>query len=86
MRIKLTKHAKLKLKERNISLGDIDSVVSKPAMVEPDRFDTALTHFMGRKNNRFLRVIGKRESEDAILVISAFFDRRLSRRMSHDKT
>ena len=58
----------------------------KPERVEPDRFDAALTHSIGRINDRFLRVIGKNESKDEIVVISAFFDRRLSRRIRHDKT
>jgi len=85
MIIKLTKHAKLKLDQRNISLEDVKAVVSGPELTEPDRFDDSLIHFIGRLNDRFLRVIGKREAEEEVLVISAFFDRRISRRMKHDK-
>ena len=61
-------------------------IAQNSKIFEPDRFDAALTHFIGRVNERFLRVIGKSEGGDDIVVVSAFFDRRLSRRMRHDKT
>jgi uncharacterized DUF497 family protein len=86
MRIEFTKHAKLKLIERKISLEDINTVVSTPLLVEEDRFDAGLRHFIGRIQSRFLRVIVRREGEDEMIVISAFFDRRLLRRMNRDKT
>ena len=79
MRIKLTKHAGSKIAERNISLDTIREVVTDPDQEEMDRFDDSLVHFMGRVENRFLRVIGRWEGEGEFVVVSAFFDRRLKK-------
>ena len=79
MRIKLTKHAGSKIAERNISLDTIRVVVTDPDQEEMDRFDDSLVHFIGRVENRFLRVIGRWEGEGEFVVVSAFFDRRLKK-------
>ena len=76
----LTSHAKIKIKQRNIDLGQIKKIVSNPELAEPDKFDESLTHFIGRIEGKFLRVICRRKSKEELLIISAFFDRRLTRR------
>ena len=78
--IKLTKHSKIKISQRNIALDDIRNVVLNPEFSEADRFDKSLVHFIGNIKGKFLRVIGRWENKEYLLVISAFFDRRLKRR------
>ena len=80
MTIKLTKHAKTKIGQRNITLDDIRKVALNPDLVEPDKYDKSLTHFIGDVGGRFLRIIGRRESKEDLLIISAFFDRRVKRK------
>jgi hypothetical protein len=55
--ISLTKHAKIKIHQRNIFLNDIKKVVKTPMSVEPDKFDKSLTHFIGFTKGIFLRII-----------------------------
>ena len=78
--ISLTKHAKIKIHQRNISLSDIKKIVQTPMSVELDKFDKSLTHFIGFTKGKFLRIIGRWKSKKELLVISAFFDRRLKRK------
>jgi uncharacterized DUF497 family protein len=80
MTIKLTNHAKTKIGQRNIKIDDIRKVALKPDLVEPDKYDKSLTHFIGEIGDRFLRIIGRWKSEEDLLIISAFFDRRLKRK------
>lgn len=82
MKIRVTKHAKIKINQRNIQMKDIERIVQNPQIKEQDKFDKTLTHFVGSVQGRFLRVIGKRENEGEFLIISAFYDRRLKRRMT----
>ncbi len=83
-KLKFTAHARAKIKQRNISKRDIENVVTKPDIIEKDKFDDTLTHFIGRAKDRYLRVIGRKEAKEELLVISCFFDRRLKRRRSKD--
>lgn len=78
--IKTTKHASMKINERKIDMVDIIGVVENPDYTEVDRFDSTLTHFIGCLRGSFLRVIGRWENRDELLIISAFFDRRIKRR------
>jgi hypothetical protein len=39
-----------------------------------------LTHFIAKIGDRFLRIIGRFEDKENLLIISAFFDRRLKRK------
>jgi len=80
VKIKLTKHAAAKVEQRHIPMEDLEKAICNPDREEEDRFDSSLTHFIGKIHGKFLRVIARRESDDQVLVISAFFDRRLSRR------
>ena len=80
----LTKHARIKIAERDIPLDIIKSVILSPTWRENDKFDSSLTHLMGEVGGRFLRVIGRWEGENEFVVISAFYDRRLKRRKQHD--
>ena len=83
--ITLTSHAKIKIRQRNIDLGQIKKIVSNPELTEPDKFDESLTHFIGSIEGKFLRVICRKKSKKELLIISAFFDRRLTRRKKNDK-
>ena len=82
--IRLTKHARIKIAERDIPLDIIKSVILSPTWIESDRFDSSLTHFIGKVGERFLRVIGRWEGENEFVVVSAFYDRRLKRRRKDD--
>ena len=48
-KIKLTKHAKIKIIERNISLDTIKNIIANPELIENDKFDDSLTHFIKKK-------------------------------------
>jgi len=85
IRIKFTKHATAKMRQRSIAVEDIRDIASKPEIVEKDRFDDSLSHFMGPKKDRHLRIIARRQSENELLVVSAFYNRRVARRKRHDK-
>jgi uncharacterized DUF497 family protein len=80
MTIKLTNHAKTKISQRSIELEDIRNVALNPDLIETDKHDKSLIHFIGKIGGRFLRIIGRMESEEELLIISAFFDRRLMRK------
>ena len=80
MTIRLTNHANTKIGQRNIKIDDIRKVALNPDLVEPDKYDKSLTHFIGAIGDRFLRVIGRWKSEEDLLIISAFFDKRLKRK------
>ena len=79
--IKLTKHATTKVAQRNISLEDIKRVILKPGLSEPDRFDKSLIHYIDNIGGKFLGVIGRWEDKEVFVVISAFYDRRLKRKL-----
>ena len=82
--VKLTKHAKIKIIERNITLTEIKKILTNPIMSETDKFDPLLTHYVGMIKEKFLRVIGRWLDKRSFLVVSAFYDRRL-KRSKHDK-
>lgn len=78
--IKLTMHARNKILERNIIIEQIKEVILNYEKSEMDKFDSSLVHLIKKMDNKFLRVIGKWESGNTFIVISAFYDRRLKRR------
>jgi len=80
MKIKLTRHAKIKIDQRNITLDDIKRIIQSTQLKESDKFDKSLIHFIGNIKGRFLRVTGRWENNEELLVISASYDRRLKRR------
>ena len=77
--VKLTKHAEIKIAQRSITLDDIRKVVIHPELIEPDKLDVSLVHFISNMGGRFLRVIGRWENKNVLLVVNAFFDRRLKK-------
>ena len=83
--LRLTRHAHTKIAQRDISVESIRAVVSAPECEQTDKLDSSLTHFIGKVGERPLRVIGRWESKDVLLVVSAFYDRRLRRREEDDK-
>lgn len=85
MKIKLTTHAKSKVKERKITLGIIKKTVVSPDRVEADKFDESLEHFIKKFETRFLRVIARSVNTETLLVVSVFYDRRLKRKEKDDK-
>lgn len=77
---KLTKHAHVKIIQRGISEEIIGRVVLQPTFARPDKNDNTLVHFIKKINDKYLRVIGRWENRNNLLVISAFYDRRLKGR------
>jgi len=76
---KLSSHASDVLKERNIELTWIEHVLNNPERCESDPDDSSLEHRLGRieeYEDRVLRVI-IRITVNPVLVITAFFDRRM---------
>jgi len=84
VKIKFTAHAETKIKQRNISKKDIEKIIAKPEIIEPDKFDNSLVHYIGLVQDKYLRVIGRRETKEGLLIISCFFDRRLKKRRQED--
>jgi len=78
MNFRLTNHAKLKIRQRGISIGDVEETVRSPDKTERDKIDRELTHFIKELHGKYLRVIAKFARDDMI-IISAFYDRRLKR-------
>ena len=59
------------MSQRNIALDDVREIVLNPDLVEQDKFDKSLKHFIGTKSGKFLRVIGRQESTEIFSVRSA---------------
>lgn len=76
--IKLTKHAEAKIKERQIKLKEIEKVIRNPELIEEDRVNSDVVHMIGKIRDKYLRVIVRKE-ENNLIVISAFYDRRVKR-------
>ncbi len=55
--IKLTKHAKIKNRHRKIALDDIKKVILRRELMEPDKFNKSLVHFIRNVEGKFLRVM-----------------------------
>jgi hypothetical protein len=80
IKIKLTKHAKIKIAERNISLDTIKNIIANPELIENDKFDDSLKHFIKKNDDRhYLRIIGRWENKNSFLIVSCFFDRRIKK-------
>ena len=78
--IKYTKHANYKILERNIEIDYIKNTIMNPDQKTSDMFDESLEHFIKKIDDKYLRIIGKWESRETLIVISAFYDRRIKRR------
>jgi hypothetical protein len=78
MNLRLTKHARLKMKQRGISIEDVEEAVRYSDKTERDKIDEELVHFIKRLHSRYLRGIAK-VSGDNMIIVSAFYDRRLKR-------
>lgn len=85
MNIRYSLHAKKKIKERGIKEQIINNVINNPEKIVPDKFDDDLFHYIKRIKKKFLRVVCKIDNENQIIIISAFFDRRLKRSKPNDK-
>ncbi len=84
--IVLTKHAAQKIVQRKISRVDLRKVINEPVLTGIDRNDEELTHFIGCIHEKYLRVIVKWKKDNEVLVISAFYDRRIKGEdINHDK-
>jgi len=80
MIVKFTMHAKLRLKERDIAVEKVEKAIKNYDMIESDRFDPSVVHYIKKMDDKFLRVIAKRKNEKTLLVISVFYDRRLKKK------
>jgi len=67
-------------KERNITVEEVEKAVKNYDMIESDRFDPSVVHYIKKMDDKFLRVIAKRKNEKTLLVISVFYDRRLKKK------
>jgi len=54
MDLKFTKHALLKIKQREISLASIEEAIRNPDKKERDRRDETLLHYIKNFHNRSL--------------------------------
>lgn len=73
----LSAHAKFVLAERGILAAWIEQVMSSPEKIEPDRYDSALTHAMSaipQFGGRTLRVIYN-DNVTPRRIVTAYFDR-----------
>ena len=75
---------KKKINQRGISIEDVEEAIRNPDKKALDRTDERLIHFIKKFQDRHLRVIVKTDRND-IIVVSAFYDRRLKRRQEHDQ-
>ena len=76
--IELTAHAATVIAERGIELAWVERVLRAPERVHADRTDPALTHALGRveeRGQRVLRVVYN-ASASPPRVVTAYFDRR----------
>ncbi|MCF6185822.1 MAG: DUF4258 domain-containing protein [Melioribacteraceae bacterium] len=74
--ILLTNHSKIKMETRSISIEMIKTTLSKPDLIEDDKFDVSIKHFIKEIENKYLRVIVRHEGK-SIVIITTFFDRRI---------
>ena len=73
----LTDHAAHVVKERDIPLHWVKTVLENPQWLEPDREDPAILHALAQIaefGGRVLRVVYRREP--SIQVVTVFFDRK----------
>jgi uncharacterized DUF497 family protein len=77
LNISYTKHAEINIKKRNISNEIIENVILNFAFIEKDKYDDSLIHYIGKIQDKFLRVIVRQINNEKLLIISAFFDRRI---------
>ena len=80
MIVKFTVHAKLRLRERDITVEKVEKAIKNYDMIESDRFDPSVVHYIKKMDDKFLRVIAKRKNEKTLLVISVFYNRRLKKK------
>lgn len=86
IKIRLTRHAQKKNEDRGITPDLVKKTVLSYQEKILDIHDPELVHYIRCVENRFLRVIGRWESQDTFLVVTSFFDRRLKGREDrHDK-
>jgi hypothetical protein len=82
-RYDLSQHAKDVIAGRNIRLPWLEQVLESPELVEPDRDDPELTHYMGRikeHGNRALRVVFNK-SVNPVRIVTVYFDREMKGRL-----
>jgi len=80
MIVGFTIHAKLRPKERNITVEEVEKAVKNYDMIGSDRFDPSVVHYIKKIGDKFLRVIAKKKNEKTLLVISVFYDRKLKKK------
>jgi hypothetical protein len=83
--IVLSRHAQEKLSEKfaekvKIDIHLIRQAILMPDFTEKDKNDAALMHCIKKFNDRYLRVIFRKEKE-SIKVVTFFYDRRIRRKL-----
>ncbi len=79
----LTNHAKLKMKERNISLTLVEKAITNPDLTVMDKLDSSVLHVIKKIGTKYLRVLMRTENKSNI-IITAFFDRRIKVESKND--
>ncbi|MGA8658644.1 MAG: DUF4258 domain-containing protein [Chthoniobacterales bacterium] len=77
------RHPKDVIAERNIRLPWLEQVLESPELVEPDRDDPELTHYVARikeHGNRALRVVFNK-SVNPVRIVTVYFDRGMKGRL-----
>ena len=83
MKYSLSLHARNSLREREIPESWVERVLESPEKLEPDADDPALEHRLGRiaeYGKRVLRVVVNAK-ENPVRVVTAYFDRRMGKRL-----
>jgi chromosome segregation and condensation protein ScpB len=64
MNLRLTEHARLKMKQRGISIEDVEEAVRYSDKTERDKIDEELVHFIEKLHSKQLRVLAKVSGDD----------------------
>ncbi|HEX8165473.1 MAG TPA: DUF4258 domain-containing protein [Beijerinckiaceae bacterium] len=78
MEIELSRHARLRIERRGLTIAWVEEVARRPEWREPDRSDPQLERRFGRiaeMGGRVLRVVILPISAERCRVVTAFFDR-----------
>ena len=89
MKIILTQHAKdkfeaIKKAKVKINMDLLKETLTSPDVVQVDKIDPELTHYIKKIENKYLRVVCKRE-ERYYKVITFFYDRGFLRKLKKEE-
>ena len=62
----LTEHAKLKIKERSVSIEHVKQAIVQPDLTKIDKFDNSVNHYIKKFGEKYLRVLARTEKNKKI--------------------